>query len=240
MSDIPQVIIGVPGHWRDRQEIVDAIADRSGGYLFAGLVLVDKVTQDGFTLEVHEHDPQLASAFANAASEPFTEADLRRLAEHTFTLYLVGEEGSLALARRFMHAARGLLKAGGIAVNVESSSVAHSADDWSTLCDQDDHAALLAAYVTYVRDGARFYSFGMHNLGYPDVCIEADMPPEEAAGLLHALAAQLLDTRPEIEEGATFRALPGGPTYLLVKETSLGLDADELFRNPHGVLKMTR
>ena len=240
MTDIPQVIVGVPGAWRDRQEIVDSIADNSGGYLFAGMVLMDKVTQDGFTLEVHDHDPQLVDAIAHSASEPFSDDELQRVAGHTYTLYLVGEEGSVPLARKFIHAAQGLLKAGGIVVNVESAGLAFNARDWDALCAQGDHAALLSAYVMYVRDQGSYYSFGMHNLGYPDVCIEADMPQEDAALLLHALAMHLLDAGSQMPEGATFNPSPAGPTYRLVKETSLSLDAEELFRNPHGLLKMIR
>jgi hypothetical protein len=50
MAKSLQTVIGVPGRWPDRSDIVTSIASRSGGYLFAGMVMMKIGSKDGFTL----------------------------------------------------------------------------------------------------------------------------------------------------------------------------------------------
>src|SRR5271165_3439345 len=59
MSKSPQTVIGIPGRWPNRSDVVTSIASRSGGYLFAGIVMMKIGTKDGFKLEIYEHDPKL-------------------------------------------------------------------------------------------------------------------------------------------------------------------------------------
>src|SRR5438105_3741668 len=99
--------------------------------------------------------------------------DIAAIAAHSFTLYIVGEGGSTGRARAVMHAAAGLLRAGGIAVKVESAGVAHNATDWLALATDASDFAMYRAYVTFIGqgDGKTYYSCGTHNLGYPDVVV---------------------------------------------------------------------
>jgi hypothetical protein len=131
MSKAPQTVIGIPGRWTDRTDIVTSIATRSGGYLFAGMVMMKIGTKDGFTLQVYEHDPNLKNAFALAGRGRLTDEDLDPINSHTFTLYLVADGGSINAAKRLLHAAHGLLKSGGIAVKIESTETADRADQWA-------------------------------------------------------------------------------------------------------------
>src|SRR5687768_3293759 len=63
MPKCPPTVIGIPGRWPNRSDIVTSIASRSDGYLFAGMVMMKLGTKDGFTLEIYEHDPNLKNAF---------------------------------------------------------------------------------------------------------------------------------------------------------------------------------
>src|SRR5439155_18812238 len=105
-------VIGIPGRWPSRSDIVTSIASRSEGYLFAGMVMMKIGTKEGFTLEIHEHDPNLTNAFSIAGRGRLTDQDLEAIGSHTFTLYLVAQGGSIDAAKKLLHAANGLLKAG--------------------------------------------------------------------------------------------------------------------------------
>jgi hypothetical protein len=239
MSKNPQTVIGIPGRWASRSEIVTSIAARSGGYLFAGTVLKKIGTDDGFTLEIYEHDPNLRGAFSIAGRGRLTDEDLEAIGSHTFTLYLVAEGGSIDRAKTLLHAANALLKSGGLAVKVESTGTAHRADQWAEFCVAHDHpGTLLEAYVTFVGSKGACYSCGMHNLGLPDAVVEAEIRPGDAADLLHIFLGYLLVEKPNFNDGETFSIAADAPCYRLFHEDCKRFEAGDLFHNPFGVWKM--
>ena len=150
MSKSPQTVIGIPGRWLNRSDIVTSIASRSGGYLFAGMVLMRIGTKDDFILEIHEHDPNLKTAFSIAGRGRLTDEDLETIGSHTFTLYLVAQGGSIDAAKKMLHATNGLLKSGGLAVKIESTGTGHRSDQWAEFCAHDHRGSLLQAFVTYI------------------------------------------------------------------------------------------
>lgn len=238
MAKPPQTVIGVPGRWPNRSDIVTSIASRSGGYLFAGVIMIKTGTTDGFTLEIHERDPDLKNAFSIAGRGRLTNEDLEAIASHTFTLYLVAEGGTVEVAKGLLHAANGLLKAGGMAVKIESTGVAHRADQWAEFCAQNHSGNLLKTYVTYVGGHGVYYSCGMHNLGHPDAVVEADIPPNDAARLLHTFVGYLLVEHPKLNDSETFSVDADAPRYRLFHEPCTMYEAGDLFHNPFGVWKL--
>jgi hypothetical protein len=238
MAKSPQTVIGIPGRWPNRSDIVTSIASRSGGYIFAGMVMMKIGTKDGFTLEIYEHDPNLKNAFSIAGRGRLTEEDLQAIGSHTFTLYLVAPGGSVDAAKNLLHAANGLLKAGGLAVKIESTGTAHSADQWAEFCAHDHLGNLLQAYVTYIGSNSVYYSCGMHNLGYPDAVVEADVPPNDAAKLLHTFVGYILVENPTLKDRETFSVDADAPRYRLFHEPCRTYDAGDLFHNPFGVWKL--
>jgi len=238
MSKIPQVVIGIPGRWADRNDIVASIASRSGGYLFAGTVMMRIGTKEGVTLEIYDRDPNLKNAFSIAGRGRLTEVDLAAIDSHTFTLYVVAEGGSVDAAGKLLHAANGLLKAGGLAVKVESTGVAHRADQWAEFCTDDHLGNLLQAYVTYIGGNGVYYSCGMHNIGYPDAVVEADIPPNDAARLLHTFVSYLAAENPTLKNGEIFSIDAHAPRYRLFHHPCTMYEAGDLFHNPFGVWKL--
>lgn len=238
MSKAPQTVICIPGQWIDRTDIVTSIASRSGGYLFAGMVMMKIGTKDGFTLEIYEHDSNLKNTFAIAGRGRLTEEDLDAIGSHTFTLYLVADSGSTSAARKLLHAADALLKSGGIAVKIESSGTAHRADRWAKFCADDQLGILLQAYVTYIGGNGVYYSCGMHNLGFRDAIVEADIAPDEAAQLLHTFLGYLLVENPTIKDRETFSANANASRYRLFREACTIYPVDNLFHNPFGMWKI--
>ena len=235
MSDNPRIIVGVPGTWPSRTALVQAVAGESGGYLFAGRVLMNTATKESWELEVYEQDPNLARAFALAGRGSVTEADLDAVAAHTCTAYLIGEGGSVEAAQRMMEAACGLLRAGGVAVKVESAGKAHSRRDWTMLTERRESRALYDAYVTLIGGDGGGYSCGMQNLGLPDAAVNAALSDQDGARLLQAFLLYTLLEQPDLRSGHTFGLNPQAPSYRLSLEPCRTYERENPFFNPYGM-----
>lgn len=119
MENETQIVIGVPGKWPNRDSLVMDVANNSNGLLFVGMALMEIATNEGYLLEVHEHDPDLAKSFEIAGRLRMAPADIQPIRSHTFTLYLTAKGGSLEQAQKVLNVGCGLLHAGGLAVTVE-------------------------------------------------------------------------------------------------------------------------
>jgi hypothetical protein len=202
------------------------------------MVLMTIGVKEGFTLEIYEHDPQLKGAFTVAGRGRLTDDDLEAIGSHTFTLYLVAEGGSVEAAKKLLHASNGLLKAGGLAVKVESTGRAHRADQWAEFCAHDHFGNLLQAYATFIRGKGVYYSCGMHNLGCPDAVVEAEIHPNDAARLLHTFVGYLLVENPTLKDGETFSIDADAPRYRLFHEPCTMYEAGNPFHNPFGLWRL--
>src|SRR5579872_2581977 len=74
-----QIILGVPGMWRTRDEIVLAIVSQAQPYIYAGNMLLNTETKQMCTVEIYEHDPSLRKAFAIAGDRSLTNEDLDKI-----------------------------------------------------------------------------------------------------------------------------------------------------------------
>lgn len=74
-----QIMLGVPGYWENRAEILAAVADRSDGFLCLANTPMDTSTKDAYTLDICHHDPRLAAAFRKAGRAWMEQPDLDRL-----------------------------------------------------------------------------------------------------------------------------------------------------------------
>lgn len=243
MSDKPQIIVGVPGTWPSRTALVQSIAGESGGYLFASRILmnIDLMnieTKHSWEMEVYEQDPNLARTFALAGRGSVTEEDLRAVAAHTCACYLIGEGGSVEAAQRMMDAACGLLRAGGVAVKVESAGKAHSARDWTDLAARREPRALYDAYVTLIGGDGGGYSCGMHNLGLPDAAHDAALSDKEGARLLQTFLLYTLLETPDLQSGHSFSLNPQSPHHRLRLEPCGMYEKADLFFNPYGLWRL--
>ena len=108
----PAIILGIPGRWKDRTKLVEDIATKSAGYVFAGGVMLHVPTQQGFQVDVGPHDPRIIEAFKLIGQKTLTRQDYKNIERHTFMLYLTAPGGSIAAARQVMAAGAGLLNAG--------------------------------------------------------------------------------------------------------------------------------
>ncbi|MBN9519504.1 hypothetical protein J0H58_13445 [bacterium] len=237
----PRIIVGVPGAWPTRSDIVKDIAARSGGYLLAGTVLTDAATQDSFQLEVYDRDPHMRRAFEVAGGGRYTAAELDAIDRHTHTLYLTGEGGSTDAAWKVMRAARGLLRAGGLGVKVESAGLAPRPELWSKWTDSNFLPNLYHAFVARVGGKTGWFSCGMHHLGCRDIVIGgADASPDEAGELIHRFQLYELLSSPALAAGQTFSLDATAPVFRITAEECQTYPPGDLFHNPYGMWRLTR
>ena len=239
MSELPKIIVGIPGTWTDRSAIVEAIAKQSDGYLFAGMTLMNIQTKWSCTIEVYDNDPRLRKAFEVAGDEQFDKQLLDQIDGHTHTIYLVTDGGSPENARAVARAANALLDCGGLAVKVESAGIAHTPVRWRELTELEPSFAMLYAFVTYAGDHGSYYSCGMHNIGHRDAVVTGELPPREATDLLFAFNKYIAIENVVIADGETFGTDAQSPRFRVNKTDCTEFSADNLFYNPYGVYSLT-
>lgn len=230
-----EVIIGIPGKWPTRCDIVTDIAIRSNGLLFAGSVLMDTTTKEGYKLEVYDYDPGLASAFEIAGQPRMSKADVQEIHSHTFTLYLKAKGGSPERAQKILDIGCGLLQAGGLAVKVETTGKAHTVKDWLALAAANNETARYLAYVTLISSEGNCYSCGMHNLGCRDAIIEGNLSSDDAARLLQTFLLYTLIEKPALRDGHTFSETENSQYYRLHSVPCNTYPSSHTFHNPFGM-----
>jgi len=237
-TELPRVVIGIPGTWTDHSDIVTGIAKHSGGYLYAGMILMHIETRWSCTLEIYDRDPEMRRAFELAGGGQLSDSELDAIDQHTYTIYLSADGGSFDTARTLMRAANAVLKCGGIAVKIESTGVAHSPNRWNELTDDELPLAVLNAFVTYIGDDGFFYSCGMHSIGHRDAVVTADIAPNDAANLLHQFLRYIAFEDPTIHDNETFGVDENAPRYRARKAPCTIFPPDDLFHNPYGVWQL--
>jgi hypothetical protein len=195
-------------------------------------------TKEYFELQVEGPDPRMANAFAAVGRHWTTVEDLARIGSHTFVLYLMGPGGSRERSEGMMKAAAGLLKAGGLAVKVESSGIAHHRDTWLEMVEQMYLFSAHRAFVVVVTSRNDVYTCGMHNLGFPDAIVAAG-DSQNPSELVYGFTRYLFIETPEIREGETFSEGPDAPRYRLSREECHLYEEGSLFTNPYGMWRLT-
>lgn len=228
-----KVVIGVPGTWSSRTELVTSIAKQSGGYLFAGNVLMNVATRDACEVDVYEHDETLERAFRIAGGDRLSEQALEQIAQHTFALYLVGSDLSLAGVLSMRRLAAAVLRAGGLAVKIESTGIAHEAQEWLREVESEAIGVVYPEFITYIGAQEYYYSCGMKNFGLPDASVSADVNSSVAAQTMQVFNIYQLTEAPVFETGHTFSIAAEAPKYRLSHQP-YGYGADDPLDNPFG------
>lgn len=237
-SPQPEIVICVPGCWTDRRDLVQSVAGKSGGYVLARGLLMHLETEATFEVMIEGPDTRMSEAFLAAGRHWMADADIERIDAHTLVLYLIAPGGTLALAKAAMAAADGLLGAGGLAVKVESTGLAHSAAQWGDLVRNGDKLSVFRAFVL-TAEGDPSYSCGMHNIGLRDVIIsEPDV--ENVSALLGHFCLYHFTESPVLRSGETFALGPDEPQYFLQKESCETYEDGSSFANPFGMWRLVR
>src|SRR5687768_4076413 len=161
----PKTVLCIPGKWKDRSEIVTAIVDNNlGRFIFAGNVLLNINTNQGYSLEIHDKDGQMQNAFkvaglVNRLSNHF----LEEIDKHHYVIYVIGDTGNLDDAKAISEAGLAILNAGGLGLKVESTGKAFTKEHWAKLVTDFEESNLCEMFVIdSINDGqGTTYSCGM-------------------------------------------------------------------------------
>jgi len=231
----PSIVLGVPGLWKDRTHFLHSVIE-SSDFLFAGNVLFHPPTKRGLVVDMYEHDPRLQEAFAIAGGGRIPPADLEAIGRHTMTPYLIGPGGSLENAKFMVQAAAAILKAGGIAVKIESTGVAHPRDRWLKLVDQELVVHGIDSFVVFLDGKGDFYSCGMHNLGFRDALFVS--PPPDALEQLRLFLFYSQNPKQPLSDRNTVTL--GSIKYRMHATPCDTFPADSPFHNPYGLWTLAR
>lgn len=243
-----QIIIGVPGVWKNPGEIAQAVAQQNKDLMFAGFTLMNAATQDVSFIEWHEHDPRLVDIFETLGQPWISEKDLADIAQHRGTLWVMSSDVSLTHARQMMKVGQTLLQAGGLGVKVETAGVAHSARRWLSLGQSleqsltnsdDDISPIYCAFVNLVEGAETDYSCGMHNFGLPDVSLPKPADGAIATEVLHQFNQYQLNELPQFNDGDIFSLDSAKPRYSLRFEACENCEPEHPFYNPFGRWHLT-
>ncbi|RYD23455.1 MAG: DUF4261 domain-containing protein [Verrucomicrobiaceae bacterium] len=237
MSDSePAIVIGVPGTWKDRSEITTSIASRSGGYLFAGRVLMHLETKKVFEMDIQEHNPELAGFMRLEGIGQIHEEDLAALENHTFTLYLISDETGHEVVSAMMNAVLALLDSGGMAVKIENAGLSVSATRWRELHPYNSAWSLYRGMVILVGENRDYFTCGMSAFSLPD-CEVVGSNLEQAFEVATEFCCYQIDETPTLGQGHTFSTAEGKPRHHLSFETYIYPPGDYR-HNPNGIWKL--
>lgn len=234
-----QIIVGVPGLWKERSELLQALSDAHGAeYLFAGGVFMESKTRRACGFDWYEHDDELRTAFSLAGQGKLSSAVLDAIGAHEATVYLIFDDAGYETARTAARFAGVLLQAGGIAVKVETAGVAHSPERWLNACESEEVFDIYALFTVLVGGDECYYSCGMQNFALPDARVPASLGTQEGAELLNFFNLyQLLET-PDLSDGHTFSVAEDAPRYRMKREPYLP-GYEPPLANPHGLWSLS-
>ena len=196
-------------------------------------MIADLQTKESFGFEVYDRDPHLAEAFRVAGQGRLSPELLASIADHKYTIYILSQQQDIAAAKSMLRLAAFLLDAGGLAVKVETTGVAHSADRWRYYARSNGLLSLYDAYVTLVGSRDFNYTCGMHNFGLPDASLTNQIPAKDAPEYLVAFNQWNLIERPTLTDGTRFATSLSDPVFALSHQ-DYGYDPEDEYNNPHG------
>lgn len=239
----PITVLCIPGNWKDRTELITSIiTNNPNDYIMAGMLLLNRKTNQSFEIELYGHDDRMRESFriagmVNKLSDDF----LDEINQHQQVVYLSAATGNTKSAKELADAANALLNSGGIGVKVETTGKAFSKEQWSSLLNDFQEANLYKLYVLdSISDGqGTTYTCGMHNLGLKDSIVHNE-DFQDAVYLLSVFGYYRLLDKPKIFPGQTFSTDENSPIYELIEETKQPYLGDELFENPYGMWQLVR
>lgn len=233
-----EIILCVPGKWKDRSELVIALAAMNNDeYLFAGHVLMHMPTNDFFEVEVREYDDRMRKAFEVAGPGRLNEAELNEIDHHTFVVYIIGKGGDMESAAKMMKAGQAFLNAGGLGIKVETCGKAFNASAWKTFTDSTIELRYYMAFVILLisTEDNYIYSCGMHNIGLRDTICDYNGNINDVANLIEVFSVYQLAENPVIKDGQTFSPQAGAAVYRIIESECIFYEKEHRFYNPYGM-----
>jgi len=230
----------IPGPWADRSDFIKSIITiTKGEYLFAGNLLANANRKEHFELDFCEADPNMVEAFRYAGQGKIREETLRTITEHKSVVYLLSPLHILEEKEKLRRFLDVLKLAGGFAVKIESSGIAHDWETWTECITSDLPFDLYRAFTLLIGDTDSFYSCGMHHFNLPDVEVPSNRGVEHGAELINQFNLYQFIEEPNLQHGNTFSLSEEAPRYRLAEVKDTRHTSDELFHNSRGLWKLS-
>lgn len=229
-----QTVLCVPGPWVGVPDFGDHLAARAQTLATQDDRIVDQESGAEYHFEIEGFTRELTEAFRIAGAGKLSDNDLRAISAHTTVAYVFSDSQTMEGARALLDLGCQLLYAGGFAVKVESSGVAHSDARWVELAGSSDLFDLYCAFVTLVRGPEYFYSCGMHSFGLPESSTDLELDANDAAELLNTFNHYCLAENPQLVPGHTFSFAEESPVFRLDRCECDTYPPDDFFHNPYG------
>jgi hypothetical protein len=222
----------IPGQWSHPKELVQQLP--AGCRLTGDALILPDATQVAFGAV--RADDQFARIFRSSCRQPLTEDELAAVDGYRVNVLLSGPGGSMPAARTMMQASAAVVRAGGLGVFIDNSTLAHGGRQWLDLAEDGGPEALSFAFVALVGSRTDVWTMGMHVLGLRDVVMKrADL---EADGLdIIDVIRYLCQVEKPVEDGHLLADLSGLRFQAFTEPTPEGLVGSPL-HNPFGRLRL--
>ncbi|MDH2491670.1 hypothetical protein QDR33_08855 [Acinetobacter baumannii] len=227
-----KIILCIPGIWENHQALLHALLVNETGYIYAGSIIKSLTNEYYAEVEEYKNDPNVSEVFRSFSLGRFSESELKKIEQHNMVIYVVCDGGSIELAQQALLLGQALMKAGGLAIKVETSGLTHCQGDYLEF-KADNLVDLYKAFVPNITGNDLLYACGMHQFGKPDGGINSKI--KYASYILNSFLLYQLTENPSFSEKDTFTAEEGMETLVLeLKESSDFFDHDSLYFNPLG------
>lgn len=231
-----EVILCIPGNWKDKLEILSGILKLNNGFISAGGVLHNTNTNQVFAMLIEERYPDLVKAFESGSQKSLDQDLLQNIDNHTFVIYLIGlieSEGDLV---GMVKAADTLLSIGGLAVKIDTTGVVHTKETWVGLVNSlEKDEPLYRHFVILVDEEDYLFSYGMKTFNHPDVGIKKPIKDADVIELLHMFNVYNLTSKAKVENNHTFSLSEDSQFYVINKGTDFRSEEKDTYFNEHGL-----
>lgn len=230
--------ITIPGIWRNREEFAQAIAQHSGGYMFAGRILMDLESRFHVIVDFGPRQEELAEVASASLSHRLTPREHTMLQHHQSCVYVTTEHTDLRSLREVMRSVIGIFDAGGVLAGMENAGSFVPAGEWRAAYASQSTLGVLRSLSIFVNYGDSLRSFGMRSFGLPE-CVLTGIEAHEALELGAEFCCYLLNESPCIESGQSFGLTQDGPCFLIQKREDNEYPQDHEYHNPNGYWELS-
>lgn len=237
-SNMPSMVLCIPGFWESHKDFIKACLEANPDkanprYMPLPGLFLDRHDKTQLGLEMHRPFPGLEQSFSIAGQGKIGPEVLEQVRNHRCIVYLTCDEIGLRPALRMLRAARHLLDAGGMALKVEFSGVAHEADRVRYAAEFGTALDLIDMFTVAIGSDAFFYTCGMHHFGLPDVSVDASIGAAAAVEVLWGFNQWNLLENPLLQNERQFSLSNTDPTFAMSLQP-YGYDEGDPLNNPHG------